>query len=89
MSLPFKSSKLLLKFIQNLKEMAGRTVHLLKQRTKPHQGIKQRKVVSPLLPKLNSTIDTEMKEQQKQDHNPTKPKKVEPTFIGPLPNPKG
>jgi len=84
MSLPFKSSKFHLNNCQFELEMSGRTVHLLKQKTKPHQGIKHRKVVAPLLPDLKQNVDKEMQHQQKPD--PIKPitKKVEPTYVGPL-----
>jgi len=52
-SLPFKSSKFFIIFVDSLLEEAGRTIHLLKQKTKPHQGIRVRKMHAPLLPELH------------------------------------
>jgi hypothetical protein len=83
MSLPFKSSKFHLNNCQFELEMSGRTVHLLKQKTKPHQGIKNRKVVAPLLPNLNETLTRRCSISKSQIPSNLSPKKLSQHMLDP------
>lgn len=83
MSLPFKSSMYTFYVGWLVLEEPGRTIFLLKQKTKPHEGIKKRKIPEPYLPELVPIKDINMEELEQKEFKHVGRKKITPTYIGP------